>query len=437
MSARTSALEYLFGLELVGVKFGLDNITALIDALGQPQRAFRSVHIAGTNGKGSVAAMLDAALRAAGHRAGRYTSPHLVDLSERFVVDGRPIEAGHLDALIEQVGGVANALVKSGRLEAPPTFFEVATAMAFEWFRQQHVAIAVCEVGLGGRLDATNVLEPMACAITSIGLDHQQFLGETVQEIAVEKAGIIKAGVPVVTGGMPGPAHDAIARVARQRGAPHIVAAEGTVIEPLASPDRLDAGAQPRLRLRTLARDDGDIELGLRGDHQIDNAVVAVRLLETIETTGLCVGVDAIREGLSRVTWPGRLELKRLPDGRELLLDAAHNPDGAAALARHLQASGTRRPLVFGAMRDKDLAAMLQTLAPVVERFVMTRARTPRAAGPDDLAAIARAAAPDVPAVIVPAPLDALAEAWRSSARITVAGSIFLLGDVIEALEGS
>src|SRR5438445_8764906 len=212
-------LTYLFSLEQFGIKFGLDNIATIVERLGHPERTFRSVHIAGTNGKGSVTAMVDAALRAAGHRASRYTSPHLVDLAERFVIEGRPVSADALAAAVDDVRGAIDTLRREGTLAVQPTFFEVTTAVAFELFRRAEVEIAVLEVGLGGRLDATNIVSPVVTAITSIALDHQLYLGSTLAEIAFEKAGIIKSGVPVVVGPVDPESLSVIARVANERGA--------------------------------------------------------------------------------------------------------------------------------------------------------------------------------------------------------------------------
>ena len=265
---------YLFGLEQVGIKFGLDSITAIVEALGRPDRAYRSVHVAGTNGKGSVAAMVDRALTAAGYRSGRYTSPHLVDLAERFAIDGTPVDRDELGEVISDLRCVIEDLVDNGRLDAQPTFFEVTTAAAFELFRRHRVDAAVVEVGLGGRLDATNVITPAVSAITSIGLDHQQYLGATVEAIAFEKAGIAKSGVPLVVGRMETRARTVIEATAAQRGTATVSSAEGVELERLS--DR-------RIRLRTPSHDYGVLALGLAGDHQVDNALVAVRVLELLE----------------------------------------------------------------------------------------------------------------------------------------------------------
>jgi dihydrofolate synthase / folylpolyglutamate synthase len=418
-------LDYLFALEHFGIKFGLENIRAILERLGHPERAYRTVHVAGTNGKGSVTAMVDAALRAAGRRSARYTSPHLIDLRERFVVDGRPVSGEALEAAVGDVRRAIDALTLEGTLAVQPTFFEVTTAIAFELFRRAAVDIAVIEVGLGGRLDATNVLAPEVTAITSIALDHEQYLGSTIRQIAVEKAGVIKSGVPVVVGRVDAEALDAINVTARERGAPVVIAWDGVTVDREVRPDRT------RVHLRTPAHDYGGIDLALPGDHQIDNAVVAVRMLELLD-----VPAAATSDGLAHVSWPGRLDVRRFADGREAILDAAHNPAGAAALASYLKTlPGEKRPLVFAAMRDKDIDGMFRALAPTVGTVVLTRASTRRAAEPDALAARVRTVAPALPVVVEPSPADALAAAWRLSPHIVVAGSIFLLGDVLRGLD--
>ncbi len=426
------SLRWLFGLEQFGIKFGLDNIHAILDGLGHPEQTFRAVHIAGTNGKGSVTAMVDAVLRAAGHRTGRYTSPHLVRLNERFAVDGRPIDDENLERAVGDVRAVVEQLRTNGQLDVHPTFFEVTTAVAFELFRRSGVDVAVCEVGLGGRLDATNVLTPTVTAITSIGFDHERYLGRTLREIATEKAGIVKHGVPVVVGRMDPEALDTIADVARERGAPLIEAQRGTSAEIIRLKPDSTTDPHTVISLRTPQRNYGPVTLALRGTHQIANAVIAVRLLEALAEQHLAVPQPAIDEGLATVAWPGRLDVRRLPDGREALLDAAHNPDGAAALAAFLRQSEFRgAPLVFAAMRDKDVDGMLRVLAPEVGAIVTTVASNPRSADAAELADRARASKPDAVVSITHSPGEALQAAWRAAPRIIVAGSIFLLGDVM------
>ena len=422
----TDPLSYLFGLGQFGIKFGLENMVAITGRLGHPQRAFRSVHVAGTNGKGSVTAMVDAGLRAAGHRSARYTSPHLVDLTERFVIGGQPVDTGRMIAAVADVQSTVAELLAEGVLHAHPTFFEVTTAVAFELFRRAGVDIAVFEVGLGGRLDATNVIDPVLTAITSIAFDHQQYLGSTLAEIASEKAGIIKPEVPVVVGEVAPAARAAIEAIARERRAPLVHAAEGTTVA------RLAEGG--RVTLRTPARDYGDLTISLRGAHQVGNAITAVRMLELLDRHGTTVPAAAVQSALARPSWPGRLDLRRLPDGREVLFDAAHNPAGASALASYLgELGGTRLPLVFAGMRDKDVEGMLRALIPEVGPLVVTRASNRRSADPEALVELVHKIAPGTSVTIAPSPIEALDIAWRTSPRIVVAGSIFLLGDIMKA----
>ncbi len=420
-------IAYLFGLEQFGIKFGLENIRAILDALGHPERSFPAIHVAGTNGKGSVTALVDSAVRAAGYRCGRYTSPHLVDLTERFVVDGRPASDDALREATATVHTAILALLGQGTLRTHPTFFEATTAVAFELFRRASVEVAVCEVGLGGRLDATNVLAPVVTAIVSIGLDHEQYLGTSIAAIAAEKAGIIKPGVPVVVGDLDQESDAVISQVARRLGA-HVVRARS-----LASVESVqtDADGSQTFRLRTASTDYGRVTLRLSGAHQVDNARVAIGVLEALASAGFPVSPAAVAHGFATVHWPGRLQQIAFDDGRELLLDAAHNPDGARTLAAFL-ARRERCPLVFGAMKDKNVGAILDVLASSVSAIVATRAPTSRAADPRWLADVARQSAPDVPVQVVDAPMDALTAAWKLSQRIVVAGSIFLLGDVLK-----
>ena len=423
-------LQYLLSLEQFGIKFGLANIRALVAALGHPERAFASIHIAGTNGKGSVTAMIESVLRAAGYRTGRYTSPHLNDLSERIAINGTPIRHALLVDVASAVHQCANALQESGTLLAPPTFFEATTAAAFEAFRRTEVDIAVCEVGLGGRLDATNILTPAVTAITSIALDHQRYLGNTLADIAAEKGGIIKEGVPVVVGAMDEAVVAVLSNIAHQCDARLIRADQCVTV----SGGRAPSGSTQSLRLRTAARNYGTMTLALVGAHQVANALVAVRVLEELDARGWPVPVESVIQGLAAVRWPGRLERIAVGAGRELLLDAAHNPAGAETLARFL-AGEEKRPLVFAAMTDKDAAGILRALAPAVSALVITRASHPRSTDPWALAVLAAAAAPSLSIAVEESPRAALETAWRASPRIVVAGSIFLLGDVMKALD--
>lgn len=422
-------LTYVFSLEQFGIKFGLENIRALVARLGHPERAFRSAHVAGTNGKGSVTAMVDAALRLAGHRSARYTSPHLIELNERYVIDGCPVATPALVEAAARVRDTIEAMVASGELEVHPTYFEATTAIGFELFRHAGVDVAAIEVGLGGRLDATNVISPMVTAVTSIAFDHEQYLGRTLAGIAAEKAGILKPDVPVVLGPLAPEARDVIVRRARDLHAPVTIAT-----------DAVDADRDPksgRVRLRTPLRDYGDVSLALRGAHQAANAAVAVCVLERLDAQGLGVPRDAVVRALETVSWPGRLDVRRFPDGREAILDAAHNGEGAAALAAYLGAEADPPlPIVFAAMRDKDVPTMFRALLPSASVLVVTEPATPRAAHPEALAAEARRVRPDLEVVVEPSVASAVAAAWRRSRRIVIAGSIFLLGEVYREFGG-
>ena len=424
-------LEYLFGLEFHGHKLGLDNIRVMTGAMGRPQDACPSVVVAGTNGKGSVCAMAAAALSAAGYRTGCYTSPHLVHVEERFTIDGVMVAPAELGQVVEHLRALADRLLADGRLRASPTFFEVATAAAFELFRRRGVEVAVLEVGMGGRLDATSVASPLAGAITNIALDHQQYLGETLGEIAREKAGIVKPGMRLVCGEREAGPLAVIAEACAGRGAALVKADDGAVLSASM------VGGATSMALRTPAGAYGPLTLGLRGRHQVRNALVAVRLLEALSDAGVAVPAAAIERGLREARWPGRLDWRRLPDGRRVLLDAAHNEAGAATLADYLGEAvpGGRQPLVFGAVRDKDHAGMLRHLLPRATLVVVTVPPTPRAADPEALKAAALAVDPGARVVVERDPAAAIDAAWAAGPDITVAGSIFLLGAVLPGLE--
>jgi dihydrofolate synthase/folylpolyglutamate synthase len=413
----------LFSLEQIGIKLGLDQIRALVSALDRPDRAFTSVIVAGTNGKGSVTAMIERGLRAAGVRTGRFTSPHLVRLEERFAIDGVPIEAARLDAVTERV------LAASAVLPAPPSFFEATTAAAFEAFRDAGVEVAVLEVGLGGRLDATNVVESIAEVITMIDIDHQQYLGDTVEAIAREKAGVIKAGSIVILGENPPAAEHVVADTASSVGARLIRAWTD-----------ITCGIQMRdghahLDLTTPERAYPPITLALAGRHQVQNAVTAVRALEALSgKLARPIGPEAVVRALEDVTWPARLETRHVA-GLTLLIDGAHNPAGASALAQHLRETfGRPLPMVIGVMQDKDVERMLRALAGSATILFCTAPRSARAARPSALAALARSVAPALEVVAVDDPLDAVRRAAAHGAPVVVAGSLYLAGQVRDEL---
>lgn len=411
-------------LEQFGIKLGLDNALALSHALGQPERDYPSVLIAGTNGKGSVAAMVTRALMAAGHRTGTYTSPHLISLTERVQVDGRRVSDELFDASLVSVFAEMDRQLTTGRLGAPVTYFEATTAAAFECLRRSEVDVAVVEVGLGGRFDATNIVPQAAGAITSIGLDHAQQLGSTVEQVAFEKAGIIKSGAVTVLGPMGTPARTVIERVARERGAT-LRLVEGSVEASAAREGDFWSVslATPRSRY-------GPVRLALRGAHQVNNARVAVALLEELSPR---VPIDraAIEQGLSSARWPGRLHPLVHADGRELLVDGAHNADGAAALATFLRdTSRAPLPLVLAVMKDKDATEMIRALLPSASRIVCTQLPMARAQAATVLASQV-AAVGDVACASEPDVARALALAFDGQRRACAAGSLYLVGDLL------
>jgi dihydrofolate synthase / folylpolyglutamate synthase len=411
------------------MKFGLENITRLCDALGHPEHAFRSVLVAGTNGKGSVTVMVETALRIAGMRVARYTSPHLVRFEERFVIQGREVTRDELRVVAGRVRGVVARLIEDGALEGPPTFFECTTASAFELFREAGIDIAVLEVGLGGRLDATNVVTPLVAAITSIAFDHQQQLGSTIDSIAAEKAGIIKPGVPVVCGPLPADAERIIRETCETNGSRMVRAEDRVRVTP-----RGDGSVDVRAGTRMLS----GVTLALAGAHQRQNAAVAVSVIDELSQVGIHTPDAAMRESLESVHWPGRLERFHL-GGTEIMLDAAHNPAGAAALASYLSDAGWRdATLVLGVMRDKDVRGILEALLPqshVWSLVVCTTAPGPRALPAAALAALAsEVAGGRVPVETVADPEAALARARHRGHPAVAAGSIFLIGPLRDIL---
>jgi len=417
---RGAAHAYLSARSEIGKRFGLEGTRALVKALGHPERAYPTLLIAGTNGKGSVAAYVSHALRDSGLSVGLYTSPHLVRVHERIVVDGRRIGARALDRLIARIRDQAQDLLDRRRIGELPTYFEALTAAAFVHFRERRVDVAVLEVGLGGRLDATNVSEPLASAIVSIDFDHESFLGRTLARIAREKAGVARRGRTLVIGAMRGEARSAISLAARAAGARVVDATAGTTVR--------ESG--PGVTVTTaMARYDGLRPLS--GAHQRSNLVVALALIEAAKAAGLRFRFDpeSIRRGINRTRWPGRLQV--VPGRPALLLDGAHNPAGARALADYLR---TRPPfvLLFGVMRDKDVAALGRTLFPLARHVVVTQPVSARAATPEEIrrrvGPLARRAHREAD------PRHALALARRlagPSGMIVVAGSLYLVGEAL------
>ncbi|HVQ34783.1 MAG TPA: folylpolyglutamate synthase/dihydrofolate synthase family protein [Candidatus Bathyarchaeia archaeon] len=402
-------VDWLYGLQSHGIKLGLDGIRALLALLDRPERAFPTILVGGTNGKGSVAAMLDALLRAHGRRTGLTTSPHLVGPEERIRIDGRDVTSGELARLLDRVRTTCRRGLADGSLSAHPSFFEVITAAALAGFQEAGVDVAVLEVGLGGRLDATNATEPVVSVIVTVDLDHVATLGPTLAAIAGEKAAIARAGCPLVSG----VSHEEALAVIRRRC--DEIGARFVAAPPLSS------GLEPPLP----------------GEHQRHNAAVAVAALsEASRALGFSRRDDAVRSGLAATRWPGRLQL--VAGAPSLLLDGAHNPAGSEALARHLASSGGARPvLVFAAMQDKDVPGLIGPLLPHVATVVATAPAVARALPPVELAARIVAAGGRAEAAATSREALERARALAGpEGRVVVAGSLYLVGEVLAIVEG-
>lgn len=425
---------YALGHELHGAppaKFDLAHMRVLVQALGNPHDNFRSVLIAGTNGKGSTAATLASILRDAGHRTGLYTSPHLVRINERIRIDGAPISDDDFVELYDKVDVVANGLVGRGELPWHPSFFETVTAIAFEYFGRAGIEIAVLEVGMGGRLDATNIVTPIVSVITDISLDHQKFLGNTIGEIAREKAGILRPDTPAVLLPQHPQANNVLGHAVMEINA-HAVSA--TPYMPPVTPDSDTAsGDAPYVILAQ--GEEIRIEPALRGRHQLRNTALAIAAAVELNTLGIVVPPKAIERGVRVTRWPGRLQV--VPGQPEILLDVAHNPDGAWALRAALSHKYPERKLVivFGAMRDKAVAEVASILFPLASAVVATHADNPRAATPEVIAQAAARTGAEI--IQEPEVATAIARARQLAGPggvVVVTGSIYLVGEVMQRL---
>jgi dihydrofolate synthase/folylpolyglutamate synthase len=420
----SSAVAYLFRLQKHGIKLGLTTMTALMERLGMPQTRYRALHIAGTNGKGSTAVMAAAILQAAGYRVGLYTSPHLVEFRERIRVNGEMITESRVAQLTEQLQSLCQP-------DLSPTFFEYTTAMAFQHFADSGVDVAVLEVGLGGRFDATNVVTPVACAVTTISLDHQEYLGNTCSAIAFEKAGIIKAGVPVVVGRVEDDAWRTIEQVAGERQAP---------VFRLNTDFCTEGEGLQQFSYHGLGMEYDGLSGALDGRHQLDNVACALALLGAAAPQGIAVTDGAVRAGLRTVSWAGRLEVvDRRPT---ILLDGAHNPAAATALADFLARSDRSHPshpvvLVLGMMRDKDHRGFVNPLKGFFDDVVLTQADLPRSATAQELRTSLGDLLPHPH--VVPTLSDAMALARQLATPdglICVTGSLMLVGECQAWLRG-
>jgi dihydrofolate synthase/folylpolyglutamate synthase len=412
------SVRYLYSLgnELKTAKFGLERITTLAGALGNPQRAFRIVHVAGTNGKGSTCAMIESGLRAAGLRTGLYTSPHLAQPTERIQIAGQPVTAEEFAAAFDVVHKAAEALLDDGAIEHHPTYFETVTAMAFVLFQQKGVDTAVLEVGLGGRLDATNIVTPALSVITRIDFDHEAFLGRSIEAIAFEKAGILKPGVPAMLAPQRPESEATLLARAAEVGSPVSQASEWK-----AADCALDARGSS-----FTARKQGEAPLHIRcplaGEHQIENSLTAVASLWRLD-----IAPEAIESGIAAARWPGRLEL--VSTDPEIILDGAHNPSGARALVAYIERFYSDRKicLIYGMMRDKAVSEMTGILFPSAAVVIATAPAQERATRPESIRELSER--PDVIVTSTVAEALARARSVAPDAVIFVTGSLFVVAE--------
>jgi len=427
-------------------KFDLAHMRVLLEAMGHPEKLFPSVLIAGTNGKGSTAATLASILRASGLKTGLYTSPHLVRINERIRVNGKEISDDSFAGLHGQVDTVAERLVEQGALPWHPSFFEMMTAIAFLHFARERVEIAVLEVGMGGRLDATNVVEPRVSVIADISLDHQKFLGNTVGEIAKEKVGTIRPGGIVVTLPQQPDANDVIGNTILELGATGVSAVQYV---PPVSPGSAQYSvpgtqypepSQPSCRypLAVMGKQIL-VETPLVGRHQLRNVALAIAAADELRKQGFAsITAASVEKGIRETRWSGRFQRIAPHDGwPESVLDVAHNPAGAWALRSALSERYEDRPLifVFGAMRDKAISEIAEILFPLAERVIATRPENPRAASPEEIREAGRRTAVEIETVgEVPEALERARQIAGPGALLVVTGSIYLVGEAMQAL---
>jgi dihydrofolate synthase/folylpolyglutamate synthase len=407
---------YSLGNELkVGAKWGLERMQALLFALGNPEKNCRFIHVAGTNGKGSTCAMIASILTEDGYQTGLYTSPHLIEPTERIQISGQPVSDAEFAAAFDTVHKAAETLLRKDQIDAHPSYFETVTAMAFLLFRK-HCEISVVEVGLGGRLDATNVIHPELCVITPISFDHESFLGNSLELIAGEKAGILKPNVPLVLSRQPAPA----GAIIRQRASELAVPITSTNDTDLSNIELTPQGC-------SFEAEGIRYTCPLPGKHQIDNALAAIEACQRLE-----IETQSIQKGLQKTRWPGRLEyVSHNPD---FVLDGAHNPAGAAALRDYIREFYAKRPvwIVYGAMRDKAIEEVTTQLFPLADHLIVTALNFPRALRPEAIAEIA----PHPNTTITQSIGEAIEVAHTAppNAIIFFTGSLFVVGEARAAL---
>lgn len=412
----------MYGLRRFGIKMGLSTIRKILSGLGNPQNTYTCIHVAGTNGKGSVASSLASILNQAGYKTGLYTSPHLVRFNERIQINNRPISNANVLASYNAINQIHHG-------DREPTFFEFATVMAFYEFARQKVDWAIIETGMGGRLDATNIIRPRVSIITNISLEHRDYLGNTLEQISGEKAGIIKPRTPVITGIRQKKALAVVENKAAEKSAP---------LFRFGKDFKVRRSAAGTFSYQGIKANWQQIQTGLSGGHQVDNAALVLAACEILNQKGANLSLGHIKTGLTKNRWPGRLEI--VSTNPRIILDGAHNFIAARKLARFLSKNYDKRKitLVIGILDDKPYRAMLTCLLPTANRVILTRAKINRAMEPQKLESVAKKIIPGV--TIIPDVKQALEHAIKTASpddTICVAGSLYVVGEAKEALEDS
>ncbi len=416
----TSCLDSMFGLRRFGIKLGLDTIGSILKDLGNPQERFACIHVAGTNGKGSIASAIASILFTSGYKTGLYTSPHLVKFNERILINNKAISD---KKFIASYNAVKNADYGSRE----PTFFEFATAMALYEFGKEGVEWTVMETGMGGRLDATNIINPEISIISNIALEHQSYLGNTIAQIAGEKAGIIKESIPVVSGARQKSAKDVIKNIAAKHSAPLYF---------LGDDFQIRKTQKETFSYFGLEKEWHNMHSGLAGEHQIDNAAIVLAVCEILVSKGLSLPLSKIREGLLNTQWPGRLEI--ICQSPIVILDGAHNLVAAKMLADYLSENmaGKKITLVVGILDDKPYEDMLRCLIPVCSRIILTQPEIDRSLSPDKLYSVAKKIASDISIISdVGEAVTHAVDAALPDEVVCIAGSLFVVGEAKKVLD--
>jgi len=414
-------------------KFDLEHMRVLVEALGHPERRFPSILVAGTNGKGSTSAMLARILREAGYKTGLYTSPHLLRVNERIAIDGESISDPEFAEIHARIEDVSRNLVSAGKLDQHPSFFETLTAMAFEYFASAAVEVGVLEVGIGGRLDATNVADPLLSIITDISLDHTEWLGNTLAEIAREKAGIVRPKSTLVTLPQHPEVNDALGEAVRELNA-RVVNASAYVppITPVSEPFESRAQRVPHNHYSMeIVGQQIEIDSLLAGRHQLRNSALAIAAaLELRQSFGYSISAEQISSGIANTRWPGRFQV--VSGSPEIILDVAHNPAGAWALRSALSSRYDGQPLtiVFGAMRDKAIGEIAEILFPLANQVIATTVNSPRAASAEEIHRLAAHVGTEI--VTADTLAGAIDLARQHLRPVVITGSVYLVGAAME-----